>query len=66
MEAKFKIVIREALLFSAIGFLIYVLAIAVSFMGCCLGITGLMFDRVVLTLVITGIVVFGICSYFTC
>lgn len=68
MEAnsKLKIVISEVLLLSLIGFIIYVLAIIASFMGCCLGITNVIFDKIVLILSISGIVAFGICSYFTC
>lgn len=68
MEAnsKLKIVITEVLLLSLIGFVIYVLAIVASFMGCCLGVTNVIFDQIVLILSISGIVAFGVCSYFTC
>jgi len=66
MEAKLKIVISEGLLFSSIGFAIYLLAIIVSFVGCCFGITSGMFDQILLALVISGLIVFGVGSYFTC
>lgn len=66
MEAKLKIFISELLLFALIGFLIYLLVIVASFIGCCLGVTQVIFDQILLVLVISGLVVFGVCSYFTC
>jgi len=66
METKSKILISELLLFAAIGFSIYLLAIVASFIGCCVGITQVIFDQVLLVLAISGFVAFGVCSYFTC
>lgn len=66
METRLRIVVSEILLFSSIGFVIYLLAITVSFAGCCFGITSGMFDQILLALGFSGLVVFGVCSYLTC
>ena len=66
MEARLKIVVSEILLFSLIGFVLYLLAITASFIGCCFEITNVMFDQILLALIFSGIVVFGVCSYLTC
>jgi len=66
METRLKIVVSEVLLFSLIGFVIYLLAIMAGFVGYHLGITNVMFDQVLLVLVLSGLVVFGACSYLTC
>jgi len=66
METKLKNIVCESLLFSIIGFLVYLLAIVASFMGCCLGVTNVIFNQILLMLAISGVIVFGVGSYFIC
>lgn len=66
MEAKLKILFSEFLLFATIGFFIYLLVILAGFIGCCVGITEVLFDQILLVLVIIGVVTFVACSYFIC
>ena len=66
METKLKNIVCESLLFSFIGFLVYLLAIVAGFMGCCLGVTNIMFNQTLLILTISGVIAFGVGSYFIC
>ncbi len=66
METKLKNIVCESLLFSFIGFLVYLLAIVAGFMGCCLGVTNVMFNQILLILTISGVIAFGVGSYFIC
>jgi len=66
METKLKNIVCESLLFSFIGFLVYLLAIVASFMGCCLGVTNVIFNQILLMLAISGVIAFGVGSYFIC
>ncbi len=66
METKLKNIVCESLLFSFIGFLVYLLAIVASFMGCCLGVTNVIFNQILVMLAILGVIAFGVGSYFIC
>ncbi len=66
MEAKLKVIVSEVLLFSTIGFVIYLLAIVASFMGCCLGVTQAIFNQILIGLTVIGVTALGACSYFIC
>ncbi len=66
METKLKNIVCESLLFSFIGFLVYLLIIAAGFMGCCFNVTNVMFNQIIVVLAISGALAFGIGSYFLC
>jgi len=66
MEARKKIIYSELLLFSFIGFLIYLSVIIGGFIASEMGVTSAGFNSIFWGLGCAGIVSFGICSYFTC
>lgn len=66
MKAKLKNIVCGSLLFSFIGFLVYLSVIVASFMGCCIGVTNMVFNQIFVILIISGVVAFGVGSYFIC
>jgi len=66
METKLKKIVCESLLFSLIGFLVYLSVIVAGFMGCCIGITNVIFHQILVILAISGVIAFGVGSYFIC
>ena len=66
MNASLKIFVNAALTFSVVGFLTYLFIIIAAFFGCCAGITDYLFHKIVLLLVVTGVVTFGVCLYNNC
>lgn len=66
MKASLKIFVNSALTFAAIGFVTYLLIIISGFFGCCAGISTFLYHKIVLILVVTGAITFGICLYKNC
>ncbi len=66
METKIKNIVCESLLFSIIGFLVYLSVIVAGFIGCCMSITNVVFNQILIILAISGVITFGVGSYFIC
>jgi len=66
MEAKKKIIYSELLLFSFIGFLIYLSVIIGGFIASEMGVTSAGFNSIFWGEAIIGFLSFAVCSYLTC
>ncbi len=63
---KSKVFYTEILLFSFIGFLVYLLDIVSGYVAFLLGVSSEKFNSVYLSLAILGVLAFAVCSYLTC
>jgi len=66
MKLNLKIFANAALTFAVIGFLTYLFIVITGFFGCCVGITDLLFKKIILLLVFAGLVTFGVCLFNNC
>ncbi len=65
-EAKSKVFYTEILLFSFIGFLVYLLDIVSGYIAYLFGVSSEKFNSIYLGLAILGVLAFAVCSYLTC
>lgn len=65
-EVKSKMFYTEILLFSFIGFLVYLSVIISGYVAYLFGVSSESFDSIFLGVAIIGILSFVICSYLTC
>ncbi len=65
-EVKFKVAYKEILLFSFIGFLVYLSVIVSGYIAYLLDLSSQEFNSVFWGVAIIGILSFAACSYLTC
>ena len=65
-EAKSKVLYTEILLFSFIGFLVYLSVIISGYIAYLFGVSSEKFNSIFLGLAILGVLAFAVCSYLTC
>ncbi len=65
-EAKSKMLYTEILLFSFIGFLVYLSVIISGYVASLFGVSSEKFNSIFLGLAILGMLTFAVCSYLTC
>ncbi len=65
-ERKSQTVYKEIILFSFIGFLVYLSVIVSGYVSYMLGVSSEKFNSVFWWVAAIGILAFGVCSYFTC
>ena len=55
-----------ALLFGGLGFVYYIFFIIAGFLGCCSGMEGLLFHKIIAMGAIVLVIVLGLCMYNNC
>ncbi len=66
MENSRKLFINSTLLFAFIGFVTYGFIVFVSFLGCCAGLTSLIFSKLISGIIIIAVSLFIFCVYNNC
>jgi hypothetical protein len=57
---------NTALLFGIIGFTGYIFLILASALGCCAGLTTIVYHKIVLGILALAVIIFTICMYNNC
>lgn len=65
-KVKLEMVYKEILLFSFIGFLVYLSVIVSGYAAYLLGISSEKFNSIFLGVAVIGILSFAVCSYLAC
>lgn len=63
---KRHVLVNFAILFGFIGFIGYLFMIVSGFFGCCAGLTTPIFHKIVIFVLVSAVVLFGICMYNNC